>query len=208
MAEQMIRTKAQREQEQARHHERSLSSLLSFTSSSESSDKEDGRSDGFRQEMKTKWRKFRNKGSHSPSTKTVATSDVLPGSRSRTPSGPVDTPKPKMSLRLLSLLVYTVGVKCHGVGPSTPVTYAPEHMFSLSENTVNRLLKSGDVLKNLIQHTQKNLVRTYPKGLRVNSSNYAPHRYWAAGAQVAAINWQTFGTWVYISMFPSSESVV
>jgi len=50
-------------------------------------------------------------------------------------------------------------------------------------------------LKELIKHTQKNLVRIYPKGSRVNSSNYEPHRYWAAGAQIVAINWQTFGAW-------------
>jgi phosphatidylinositol phospholipase C delta len=197
MAEEMSRIKAEREQGQA--HERRISSLLSFTSSSES-DKEDGKSDGLGQELKTKWRKFRSRGSsHSPSpSPKVPASDVPSRTHSRTASGSEKPSKPVMSFSLLSLLVYTVGVKCHGVGPSTPVTYAPEHIFSLSESAANRLLKSGDVLKNLIQHTQKNLVRTYPKGLRVNSSNYAPHRYWAAGAQVVAINWQTFGACVHI----------
>lgn len=98
-----------------------------------------------------------------------------------------------MSFRLISLLVYTVGVKCHGVGPQAGIEYQPEHIFSLSENAVNRLMKASGVLRELIMHTQKNLVRIYPKGTRVNSTNYEPHRYWAAGAQVVAINWQTFG---------------
>ena len=129
--------------------------------------------------------------------------------------------KSKMSPRLVSLLVYAVGVKCLGVGAHSGVVYSPEHIFSLSETSINRLIKTrassrtsmdsgtdiggessvggGEMgqggLKELIKHTQKNLVRIYPKGSRVNSSNYEPHRYWAAGAQVVAINWQTFGAW-------------
>lgn len=94
-----------------------------------------------------------------------------------------------MSFALASLIVYTVGIKCHGIDPT--VEYAPEHIFSLSENTANKLLKES--MADLVQHNQTHLVRIYPKGTRVNSTNYAPHRYWAAGAQVVAINWQTFG---------------
>lgn len=94
-----------------------------------------------------------------------------------------------MSFRLASLLVYTVGVKCHGIHPD--VEYAPEHVFSLSENTANKQLKVS--MLDLVKHNQGHLVRIYPKGTRVNSTNYQPHRYWAAGAQLAAINWQTFG---------------
>ena len=102
--------------------------------------------------------------------------------------------KPKMSFRLPSLLVYTVGVKCHGINPD--VEYAPEHIFSLSENAVNRLLKAS--MKDLVTHNHTHLVRIYPKGTRVNSTNYQPHRYWAAGCQVAAINWQTFGEAIWL----------
>jgi phosphatidylinositol phospholipase C delta len=93
-----------------------------------------------------------------------------------------------MSAAVASLLVYTVGVKCRGINKKEH--YAPEHMFSLSEKTANKMVKQGMV--DLIKHTRTHLVRIYPKGLRVNSSNYLPHRYWAAGAQLVAINWQTF----------------
>ncbi|THU91529.1 PLC-like phosphodiesterase [Dendrothele bispora CBS 962.96] len=95
--------------------------------------------------------------------------------------------KPKMSFSLASLLVYTVGVKCHGI---KSVQYAPEQIFSLSENSANKLIKQS--MSDLVKHTQTHMVRVYPKGTRVNSSNYEPHIYWAAGAQVVAINWQTF----------------
>jgi len=64
-------------------------------------------------------------------------------------------------------------------------------MFSLSENTANKLLKTGG-MTDLVKHTKTHLVRIYPKGMRLNSSNYEPHRYWAGGAQLVAINWQTF----------------
>lgn len=103
---------------------------------------------------------------------------------------PITKPaKKQMSLRLASLLVYTVGVKCHGFNAG--VAYAPEHVFSLSENAANKLVDAN--MNELIRHTDSHLVRVYPKGTRVTSSNYQPHRYWAGGCQVVALNWQTVG---------------
>lgn len=95
----------------------------------------------------------------------------------------------EMSFSLASLLVYTVGVKCRGLVPAD--AYQPEHVFSISENSANKFLKSS--MTDLVKHTQSHIVRVYPKGARVDSSNYEPHLYWAAGAQVVALNWQTFG---------------
>ncbi|KAF5345262.1 hypothetical protein D9756_011418 [Leucocoprinus leucothites] len=264
---------AQQEKQDQLHRENTLSSLLSLISSSSSSsdnddddDKVDGTgSGGLREELKSKWRKFRHgdSGSRSgspgtsPPPPTTATSHLnsspnvnsptlLPPSapaspiptvtltKSPTPSSHTDKlkakikdkaqggdgdkqkQKPKMSLRLVSLLVYTVGVKCHGIGAQSGVTYAPEHLFSVSENFINRLIKArlessagissgtegaegqreGErAVRELMNHTHRNLVRVYPKGMRVNSSNYEPHRYWAVGAQIVAINWQTFEEW-------------
>lgn len=97
--------------------------------------------------------------------------------------------KKEMSFRVASLLVYTIGVKYHGLDPS--VEYAPEQVFSLSENAATKILKAN--MNDLIRHTHSHLVRVYPKGTRVGSSNYHPHRYWAGGCQVIALNWQTVG---------------
>jgi len=111
---------------------------------------------------------------------------------SRTPttnSEEKDKKKVKMSFELLALLVYTVGVKCRGINKKE--TYAPEHVFSLSENTANKLLK--DNMMDLIKHNQDHVVRIYPKGVRISSTNYDPHRYWSAGAQLVSLNWQTCG---------------
>ncbi|KAG7091538.1 hypothetical protein E1B28_010567 [Marasmius oreades] len=99
--------------------------------------------------------------------------------------------KVKMSPDLVPLLVYTVGVKCRGINKKE--IYAPEEMFSLSEKRAEGMLKTGSAL-DVIKHTRSHLVRIYPKGMRVSSSNYEPHRFWVMGAQLVAINWQTFDT--------------
>ena len=65
-------------------------------------------------------------------------------------------------------------------------------MFSLSENVANKMTKYG-MMGDMIKHTRTHLVRTYPKGTRLSSTNYEPHRFWAGGMQLVAINWQTFG---------------
>ncbi|KAG1721258.1 PLC-like phosphodiesterase [Suillus paluster] len=118
----------------------------------------------------------------SAATTSIAMSEPSARPKSR------DVSKVKMSAAVVGLLVYTVGVKCRGINKKEH--YAPEHMFSLSEKTANKVIKQG--IMDLIKHNRTHLIRIYPKGLRVNSSNYLPHRYWAAGAQLVAINWQTF----------------
>jgi phosphatidylinositol phospholipase C, delta len=96
-----------------------------------------------------------------------------------------------MAPELLPLLVYTTGVSFRGLNPAQ--AYHRTHLFSLSEPKANSLLSSGaDALK-LVNHTREHLVRVYPKGSRVNSSNYEPHKFWASGCQLVALNWQTVG---------------
>ncbi|KJA13424.1 hypothetical protein HYPSUDRAFT_209563 [Hypholoma sublateritium FD-334 SS-4] len=129
------------------------------TSSFESSDTKEGITD-----LKKTWKKLRGKESDAPAG---------------------EPQKTKTSFYLTSLLLYAVGVKCHGIHPD--VEY--EHIFSLYENAINRLLKAS--MKDLVTHNYTHLVRIYAKGARINLTNYQPHRYWAAGCQVAAINWQT-----------------
>ncbi|EJD41561.1 PLC-like phosphodiesterase [Auricularia subglabra TFB-10046 SS5] len=101
------------------------------------------------------------------------------------------TPSPeavKMSLNLARLLVYTVGVKCRGINKKEK--YATEQVFSLSERAANKYVKQA--VMDLVKHNWTHVVRIYPAGTRLGSSNYEPHRFWAAGAQLVALNWQTF----------------
>ena len=152
---------------QAARAEKEKQAVEAVTSSSESSDNEaEALLKGGVSTLKNKWKKMRG-------------SDDATAEKHKT----------KMSFRLTSLLVYTVGVKCHGLHPD--IEYAPEHIFSLSENAANRFVKAS--MTDLVKHTHTHLVRVYPKGTRVNSTNFEPNRYWASGCQVVAINWQTFG---------------
>ncbi|KAJ3985503.1 PLC-like phosphodiesterase [Lentinula detonsa] len=126
-----------------------------------------------------------------PSSYSPRRPKAIVSSTSRHPSleeAPKTRSKISMSPDLLSLLVYTVGVKYRGINKKE--VYKPEEMFSLSENMANKMLKVGMI--DLIKHTRAHLVRMYPKGTRVNSTNYQPHKYWSAGVQLVAINWQTF----------------
>ncbi|XP_075989558.1 1-phosphatidylinositol 4,5-bisphosphate phosphodiesterase epsilon-1-like [Anticarsia gemmatalis] len=43
----------------------------------------------------------------------------------------------------------------------------------------------------LIAHTETQLVRTYPAGLRIDSSNFDPVTFWSCGVQLVALNYQT-----------------
>ncbi|KAF8717209.1 Phospholipase C, catalytic domain (part), partial [Rhizoctonia solani] len=111
----------------------------------------------------------------------------------------LERPKLKMSRSLADLLVYTVGVKFRGLNKKEH--YTVEQMFSLSEKTANKVLKENAM--GLIKHCRTNLVRVYPNGTRVSSTNYEPARYWAAGVQLVAMNWQTIdlGNMMNQSMF-------
>ncbi|TFK64981.1 PLC-like phosphodiesterase [Pluteus cervinus] len=168
-----------------------------------------------------------NASSLAPPASTIIPLALIPSTTSATTmatssSIPASVRQPKMSHKLLTLLVYTVGVKCRGINKKEE--YAPEHMFSLSENTANKMMKSlgggppldekefhsedhsnvaaigkpqkpalgkGGMM-DLIKHNRTHLTRIYPKGMRVNSTNYEPHRFWSAGCQLVALNWQTF----------------
>ncbi|KAJ7460554.1 1-phosphatidylinositol-4,5-bisphosphate phosphodiesterase 1 [Mycena latifolia] len=131
----------------------------------------------LKSELKSKWHKMR--GIPSPSTSGPSASDSKTKTKAKLP----------MSMALASLLVYTVGVKCRGIDKSEE--YAPEQIFSLSESKANKFIQQGIGIEDLVRHTQTHVVRIYPKGTRVNSTNYEPLQYWAAGCQLVALNIQT-----------------
>ncbi|KAK1357141.1 Phosphoinositide phospholipase C [Heracleum sosnowskyi] len=63
--------------------------------------------------------------------------------------------------------------------------------LSLSEQGLEKAAKSHGV--DVVRFTQKNILRIYPKGMRVNSSNYNPLIGWMHGAQMVAFNMQGYG---------------
>ena len=89
-------------------------------------------------------------------------------------------------------------------------------MFSFSESTALSRCKDtkGSVYMSMIFHyewlmvsiemlscTERHLVRTYPSGLRTDSSNYNPLPMWNHGIQMVALNVQTPGTVPMYAMY-------
>ncbi|KAJ0101424.1 hypothetical protein Patl1_06614 [Pistacia atlantica] len=73
--------------------------------------------------------------------------------------------------------------------------------LSLSEQELERAAVSHGT--DVVRFTQKNILRVYPKGTRVNSSNYEPLVGWIHGAQMIAFNMQGYGKslWKMHGMF-------
>ncbi|KAH8886102.1 1-phosphatidylinositol-4,5-bisphosphate phosphodiesterase [Thozetella sp. PMI_491] len=65
------------------------------------------------------------------------------------------------------------------------------HLINVSESGLNKHLKDHGV--EVAKHNAEHLMRVFPKGLRISSSNLRPVTYWGVGAQICALNWQTFG---------------
>ncbi|TKY47543.1 Phosphoinositide phospholipase C 6 [Spatholobus suberectus] len=63
--------------------------------------------------------------------------------------------------------------------------------LSLSEQALEKASDSYGA--DIVRFTQKNILRVYPKGTRLNSSNYKPHIGWTYGAQMVAFNMQGYG---------------
>uniref|UniRef100_A0A915JN46 1-phosphatidylinositol 4,5-bisphosphate phosphodiesterase n=1 Tax=Romanomermis culicivorax TaxID=13658 RepID=A0A915JN46_ROMCU len=63
------------------------------------------------------------------------------------------------------------------------------HMSSFSESTGLGLLKTSAF--EFVNYNKRQLARIYPKGGRVDSSNFLPQIFWNAGVQLVALNFQT-----------------
>lgn len=46
---------------------------------------------------------------------------------------------------------------------------------------------------NFSRYNKRQMSRIYPKGTRVDSSNYNPQPFWNVGCQMVALNYQTMG---------------
>jgi len=65
----------------------------------------------------------------------------------------------------------------------------PTHVFSLSEKKVMAVHQSHG--PSLFSHNRNFLMRAFPLGSRVTSSNLDPTLFWRKGIQMVALNWQT-----------------
>jgi Phosphatidylinositol-specific phospholipase C, X domain/Phosphatidylinositol-specific phospholipase C, Y domain len=89
-----------------------------------------------------------------------------------------------------------------------PEAAIPSHVFSLSEAKVVDMHESD--AHGLFAHNRDYLMRAYPSGMRVNSSNLEPLFLWRQGVQMAALNWQKWdkGMMLNEGMFAGEEGWV
>ncbi|CAK9022411.1 1-phosphatidylinositol 4 [Durusdinium trenchii] len=70
---------------------------------------------------------------------------------------------------------------------------------SLSEQKMRKLVTPGPRVAALSTYAKSHLIRVYPAGSRISSSNYDPVPAWNAGCQIVALNYQSFGQEVWLN---------
>lgn len=92
-----------------------------------------------------------------------------------------------------------LGIYAQSVKPPNNAWYergvldgSPHHpLINVSESGLIKHLP--DHASKIALHNANHLMRVYPKGIRISSRNLKPVQFWGVGAQVCAMNWQTFG---------------
>lgn len=122
--------------------------------------------------------------SHNPLSKTSTKDDDDDSSEDDLATEPAK--KGKIIESLGKLGVYTRS--CHFDSFEQPEAKIPTHIFALSEKKLLDLHESAP--DSVFQHNLDYLMRAYPKGTRVRSSNLDPTPFWRLGIQMVALNWQ------------------
>ncbi|NXU37723.1 PLCZ1 phosphodiesterase, partial [Drymodes brunneopygia] len=143
-----------------------------------------------------------------PESSTDETESTMPVQQSRSPTkskgGSRSTPPPqkmphshlplvkkiKIAIALSDLVVYTKSQKFVSFEHSHDHQMCYENN-SIGESRARKLAKHS--AKEFIAHTTRFITRIYPKGRRMNSSNYKPQEFWNVGCQMVALNFQTPG---------------
>uniref|UniRef100_A0A8C2WT92 Phosphoinositide phospholipase C n=1 Tax=Cyclopterus lumpus TaxID=8103 RepID=A0A8C2WT92_CYCLU len=91
-----------------------------------------------------------------------------------------------------SLLVGCYQLKPLSAQPDAPF-FVPADSYSYKEirSFVENKMPGKSRTKDFLQYNRKSLSRIYPKGQRMESSNYDPYPLWAIGSHMVALNFQT-----------------
>ncbi|EEY22708.1 1-phosphatidylinositol-4,5-bisphosphate phosphodiesterase delta-3 [Verticillium alfalfae VaMs.102] len=89
-----------------------------------------------------------------------------------------------------------------------PEAAMPTHIFSLAEKKVIDVHEENS--KALFAHNQNYMMRAYPSGMRIRSSNLDPAPFWRKGIQIVALNWQRWdeGMMLNEGMFAGTHGYV
>ncbi|KAI0132449.1 1-phosphatidylinositol-4,5-bisphosphate phosphodiesterase [Xylariales sp. AK1849] len=66
-----------------------------------------------------------------------------------------------------------------------------DHLVNVSETQLASQMPANN--EKIARHNSMHLMRVFPKGTRISSTNLTPTPFWGIGAQICALNWQTFG---------------
>ncbi|CAN4085166.1 unnamed protein product [Withania somnifera] len=102
------------------------------------------------------------------------------------------------------LIAIRAGKAKHGVKHALTDETIKFNRLSLDEQALEKAAANHG--KDLIRFTQRNILRVFPKGTRVTSSNFKPMTGWMNGAQMVAFNMQGYGKslWIMHGMFRSN----
>ena len=83
-----------------------------------------------------------------------------------------------------------------------------DHLINVSESTLLSIMP--DSSSKVGKHNAQHLMRVYPKGTRIASHNLHPVPFWGVGAQICALNWQTFDASMQLNeaLFSGSDGYV
>jgi len=96
--------------------------------------------------------------------------------------------KHESTAKELSELIHLKAVKFPGFTEYKTKNKAWE-MSSFSEGNIAKFMKKNPT--EYVEYNSRQLSRIFPKGMRVDSSNYDPVPSWNCGAQIVALNYQT-----------------
>ncbi|KAI1622758.1 1-phosphatidylinositol-4,5-bisphosphate phosphodiesterase [Exophiala viscosa] len=88
------------------------------------------------------------------------------------------------------------------------ITDPHHHLINISETGLQAHLPAES--DKIARHNAHNMMRVYPKGTRINSNNLNPVPFWAVGAHICALNWQTFAAPLQLNeaLFAGSDGFV
>ena len=103
---------------------------------------------------------------------------------------------------LSALGVFMRGYHFKSLG--APEALIPTHVFSLSEKKLLEVHQNDG--PRLFSHNRNFMMRVFPSGTRISSSNLDPSLFWRKGVQMVALNWQKWDEGMMLSegMFADS----
>ncbi|KAH7314561.1 hypothetical protein KP509_21G009200 [Ceratopteris richardii] len=109
-------------------------------------------------------------------------------------------PEQENSLHFAEEYMNLIAIRQGSKGKSLSETLKIENhakRVSLSERKLSKLAAEDPL--SIVKFTQNNILRIYPRGLRVDSSNYNPMKAWLLGAQMVALNMQGYGKHLWVA---------